>query len=152
MNIGTLSLREQKHWRGTHRGVPFKVMLWGFADNSLDKWNYYLYLLERNCVNFESLWLPAETYQILPTTPKRVTYNYYPAFGAVEMHGGITYYEKHGELTERSIEIGCDFAHLDDEFAGWDLYSVVADMESAIDSLYKKGYLKPLEITEQKVE
>lgn len=144
MKIGTVSLREQKVWRGTHRGVPFKVMLWGYDDTSLDKWNYYLYLLERNCINFDKLWLPGEVVQFTECSPKRVTYDYYSVFGEVEMHGGITYYEKHGELVNRYVEIGCDFAHLYDDEAGWDLESVVADMQVAIDSLYETGYLKPL--------
>lgn len=140
-----IKLKKQTGWRGTHKGVPFEVMNWGFDGSSInDKWNYYLYLLERNCVDFEKLWLPGTVVQFSESSPKRVTYDYYPAFGAVEMHGGITYYEKQGELVHRVVKIGCDFAHLYDEFAGWDLESVVDDMRVAIDSLYKKGYLKPL--------
>ena len=140
-----IKLKQQTVWRGTHKGVPFKVINWGFDSSSInDKWNYYLYLLERNCVDFEKLWLPGTIVQISESSPTCVIYDYYPAFSSVEMHGGITYYEKQGELVHRAVEIGCDFAHLHDEYAGWCLESVVADMQVAIDSLYEKGYLKPL--------
>lgn len=152
MKIGNVELKAQKIWHGTHKDVPFRVVLWGFNDTDLDKWNYYLYLSECNCVNFDALWLPAKPIRYFPTAPEQIVYDYYPAFGAVDMHGRITYYKKHGELCKRSVEIGCDFVHLVDEFRNWDLRSVVADMEQAIDSLYEKGYLKPLEITQQEVE
>lgn len=141
--ISNLTLRESHSWSGKYNGVPFEVKQWAYdsSGGSLpDKcWNYYLYL---NLAKFEdkavadSLWLEDKEVQFSPTSPVRVTHDYYgnPTLSGLEMHGGITFYEKMTPDKQRIVKVGCDFQHLGDAEQHWDLEGVLADMKSCVDA------------------
>lgn len=139
-----LKLNEQKVWRGTHLGVPFKIVNWHMTSIEA-AWNYYVYLHESKCKNFESLWLEDRLVQFAPGCPIRVTHDYYgvPIFSEIELHGGITWYNKLGHsVGHRCVEVGCDYQQpWDMENGGTNLDLVCQDVQRTCE-LVKELILK----------
>jgi hypothetical protein len=142
-----MKLRYKETWSGKYRGVIVEVCRWsyGAVPPGLPKncWNYYLYLdlsLFQDKALAESLWLPAQKWQITETSPIRWTHDYYsnPFLSGLEMHGGITYYQQHQQGEFRQIQVGCDFQHYGDETYEWNLDSVLADCKACIDAMLKE--------------
>lgn len=144
-------LRPQLATQGTYRGVPFKIVNWKFETAEFNEmtptgqWNYYVFLHEKNCVNFAALWLEDKLVQVTPESPVRVTNDYYvDPLSSIEIHGGITWYEKHGYVEgHRCVEIGCDYSHVFDDGQHYDWDSILNDVMETIDSCYSLGLLKP---------
>ena len=63
----------------------------------------------------------------------------------VELHGGITYYAKHGHSEgHRYVEIGCDYNHLrDHEHGPYRIGEVVPDCIASIEDAIVKLGIKP---------
>lgn len=148
MKILDIDVRDKKVYTGRYKAVPFEIVNWSFQSTPEDEpksnWNYYLFLFDKACVDFKTLWLKPKVSRFSEASPWRNHFDYFDVFANVGMHGGITYYEKFGEGVERHVKIGCDFMHLYDDEITWDVVDVVADIKKAIDSLYEYGYLKPL--------
>jgi len=140
-------LREQKVWLGEYRKVEFKIVNWSFDSPTPDlpsgNWNYYLYLRETAMKDFPALWLPRKVKES-PGGYKYVTYDYFKGpVGRIEMHGGVTYYEKGGDVKGfRYVEVGCDYQHLCDARRSYDVATVLDDVIQSIDWLYENGYMK----------
>lgn len=106
-------------------------------------WSYYIYLDEGKVQDFARLWLEDKVMKWKPEAKGRITHEYYvEPFNSIDLHGGITFYQKHGHTEGfRTVEIGCDYQHHwdRDREAGYPatLKSVVADAEASIDSCIK---------------
>lgn len=144
-----ITVKEQKTWRGEHLGFQFKVVSWGIGDLINDGngvWNYYVYIPElRLKEKFESLWLTPKLIQTTPESAGFVSYDYYETeVAAIDWHGGVTYYQKYGELVgHRVVEFGCDYSHLFDHERSYayTLAEVLCDLEETIiqlNNLYPK--------------
>lgn len=134
-------LKQRIVYSGVHAGVTVEIINWSFGpDEPLDKWSYYLFL-ELDKIEdkelVEILWLPEQQMQITPTSPVRVSYDYYSNsfLCSLEMHGGITFYDKVMWNTKRVAKVGCDFLHLYDNQTGWTVDLVLADLVKCIDEM-----------------
>jgi hypothetical protein len=134
-------------WRGQHRGVQFQIKNRDGIDG-LDQpsgaWTAYIFLHETMLTNFDFWWLPDELSRFTEASPERVSHDYMrlPA----EMHGGLTYYAKHGHsVGHRCVELGCDYQHLWDEGQHYSERSVMAETMGSIDKLYADGHMKSTE-------
>lgn len=161
-----IKLREKRLWSGVHREIAFEVVNWSFfnkdEERALDwidrsptgNWNFYLYLHEKKCVDFKSLWLRDKIKRWSKGGAKYCSNDYsYTAsrVARIDFHGGITYYEKMGHSKEfRCIKVGCDYAHLWDEGKEYDEKEVASDAVRAIDSAYDLGMFFVPEIVEVK--
>jgi len=139
-----MKLDKQNLWRGTHKGISFKIVQWNIDHNFPEiysptgTWNYYVFIHETTVAKpiFEKLWLPAKLEKIIPKSRGWVTHDYYVPFGSIDMHGGITFYAKHGEIEGfRAVEIGCDYNHLYDNQTAWTVEMVHADCIRTINHL-----------------
>lgn len=128
-------------WRGTYREIDYKISLWGLGSmcDGHGMWNYYLFLREQQFGKeaFEPLWLEPSY-----DDKSRAHFDYFVSpFTELKLHGGITYYEQHGQAARgaRVVEIGCDYGHLWDRDAnyGYTLRSVRHDAERSIDLLLR---------------
>ena len=126
-------------WHARYRNVPIKLTFYRRW------WCYYVYLHEDKCKDFKSLWLEPEVIQTAPGCPEYISYNY----GCdnptdIKMHGGVTYYKKHGEVEDhRCVEVGCDYNHLCDMENGQpDKASVLSDACDTVDWLYDHDYFR----------
>ena len=142
---GLPKLDPQRVWRGSYRGLAFKIVSWPFAGLE-DKfpsgaWNYYIYLPETRVPNFSTIWLEDKATRYTPTSPLRVSHDYYNSpLASVKMHCGITYYSKHGHTEGcRCVEIGCDYQHLYDDGQSYDENDVLRDAVETIDDLHERG-------------
>jgi len=74
-----------------------------------------------------------------PDGRARYWYDYPPDIGGCHLHGGITYYTKHGGIDNRPItyEFGCDFNHLNDQprLLDYDLDYVLSEVVRSIDEI-----------------
>lgn len=142
------ALDRAEYWRGQHEGLHFKITLWGVGGyNPHGTWCYYVYFSERYILNFDELWLPPKLIKTTPESHGFVSYDYNDlSLAHVDWHGGVTYYEKHGELKGfRCVELGCDYAHLYDHERGfpYHLDEVVYDCKKTIEAVIPKLSLSP---------
>lgn len=135
-----MKLDYQEAWRGSHKGVYFKVVLWNKgADHTPGGggiWNCYIYIPEKRAVNFAKLWLEDNRFRFSPESPERIQHDYSRL--PIEMHGGLTYYAKHGHPEgHRCVEVGCDYNHLWDmeRGGGYTAEYVAHDAVEAIDKM-----------------
>lgn len=141
-------LDAQRVWRGRYRDVGFKIVSWPFRGLEdrfpSGAWNYYVYIQESACADFTAIWLKDKKVRFSEKAPFHITHDYYNSpVGDVEMHGGITYYAKHGHTEgHRCVEIGCDYQHLWDDGKSYDEEDVLRDVEHTIDHLYERGLLR----------
>lgn len=72
------------------------------------QWNYYLSIYESKTEDFEKWWLEDKVSEY-----GSVSHDYWGLpVHELELHGGITYYAKHGHTVgTRRVEIGCDYGH-----------------------------------------
>lgn len=138
------NLKAKTIWNGEYRGIIFAIHNWNFDVSSPglpeECWNYYLFLELSKFEDkelAESLWLEDKEDQYTPKSPIRVTHDYYgnPFLANLNMHGGITYYEKKHFHKERVIKVGCDFQHLHDDQECWKIEGVLNDCEKCIDKM-----------------
>ena len=137
-------LRDHKVYFGTYRDVTFKIVTSkSVVPRYNDSWCYYIFIRENKCTNFESIWLPEKVTQYIENGPKHITYDYYSEpLGSIKMHGGITYYDKHGYTPgHRCVEIGCDYQHYWDEGKVYVIEDIVQNAMETIDYLYENGNL-----------
>lgn len=142
-----LQPKQQLTWRGSHRGLPYKITHWGIGEHNDGKgtWCYYVYIPEHLVKDhFASLWLEPRLCKITPESHGFVTHHYYNTWIAeLHWHGGVTFYDKHGELEgHRLVEFGCDFAHLWDAEMNYEfgLDYVAAECEVTLNQI--ANYLK----------
>jgi len=146
--MSAIELEAVSVWSGSHRGVRFEIKhrivrglesLWPSGS-----WTFYIYLHEQSCPRFAELWLDDQVTQITPESQRRVTHDYMGGLtGQVELHGGITYYSKHGHTPGlRCVELGCDYQHLYDEGQSYDERDLARDAVRAIESCYELGIVK----------
>ncbi len=144
-------LEAQRTWRGSYRDLQFKIVSWQFRGLEdrypSGAWNYYVYIPETKVPNFAAIWLDDEVKKLTPVSRGRVSHAYYASpLGSVDMHGGITYYQKHGHTEGyRCVEIGCDYQHLHDDGQEYDERDVLRDAMQTIDDLYDRGLIAPEE-------
>lgn len=131
-----------KTWRGKYKGIHYEIVSWRIEMMG-PVWNYYIYLMEKDVPNFESIWLP-DVIKIMPGSGREYVDNDYygnEKICSIDMHGGITFYEKNGYTKgHRNVKIGCDYQHLNDMESGYSatLESVVLDAEQTIDDAISK--------------
>jgi len=141
-------MNKTEQWSFIHAGLPVIIKHWGleregyFApfNNGKGVWNYYVWLPEYLLKeHFSKVWLEDELIQFTPTSPVRIAHDYMSApFASVDWHGGITYYQKHGQIEgHRSVELGCDYSHLFDQERNYDyeLDDVVAEAKATAEQL-----------------
>lgn len=117
LNVDSKLKIEIVHW-GIDREQPDFEPL----NDGKGVWNYYVFLPERLLKKqFKSIWLEDVLVQFTPNSPILITHDYYKAsFNVDSWHGGVTYYEKIGQLKGyRCIKIGCDYSHLMDQKHGY---------------------------------
>jgi hypothetical protein len=140
---------EQKLWRGSYRGIQYKVSLRAigrdYTPASEGIWCFYIFLNEDKVKDFAPLWLEDEIYKYKPEAEGRITHEYYcEPFKSLEFHGGVTYYAKHGHTEGfRTVEIGCDYNHLWDMERGYGyrIEDILYDVRKCIDSVYENGLI-----------
>lgn len=86
--------------------------------------------------------------KITPESKGWISHDYYsePLICDIELHGGISYYEKHNYLEGcRCVEVGCDYNHLWDHERGYQpsLEEVLSDACDTVDWLYENNYFLP---------
>jgi len=145
-------MREKITWNGLHRDVGFKIVNWDYEDPTgtmlrhwpSGAWNFYLYLYEQHCADFAALWLPDIVKEWSPGGKKYISHDYYKdPLGQIDLHGGITFYDKHGYTDGfRTVEVGCDYQHYTDEGQLYNNDCVFEDVKAAIASLYDLGIIK----------
>ncbi len=130
-------LIESRRWARRHKGVTIEVVHWGVdaEHNPRGTWNYYLSLFERDMTPeaFAPLWLESKV------ADWGVTHDHYDSpLSQVDMHGGITFYEKRGDVPGyRVVRIGCDYNHSWDEDVSYSLEEVYADAVASADDAIK---------------
>ncbi len=134
LNLPALAPKVQFTMR--YRNLTIELDNWRISDSQPPRWCSYLYLYERWIPKavFESIWLPHRVVKMAPESYGFVTYDYEGSpLGAIEMHGGITYYRKHGEVEgHRCVQIGCDYNHLWDQDIDYQIEEVAHEaVESA---------------------
>lgn len=118
-----IKLEKSDVWKAMYRNVYIEIKRWdGYRSPEMrspwkEHWTYYIYLYERHCKDFDAIWLADKLTSWSESGPKHITNDYYDSpLANIEMHGGITYYSKHGQVEgHRTVQIGCDFQHLHDE-------------------------------------
>lgn len=141
----------QSVWYLDHRDIRIKIVSWRHKDPSgyfrqrspSGNWNYYVYLPEHRCPNFGALWLEDEVKSVTPNSRGWITHDYYGSpLGDVDMHGGITFYAKHGyTFGFRVVEIGCDYSHLFDDGRSYTVEGVAAEALATVEDLIERGIL-----------
>ena len=140
--------------------VSIEIVNWSI-DPTMKNWNYYLYLFEKRMPKetFAAIWLPdiEKEFNSLRTWITHDTYSsellnsidmhdYYPSpLSRIDMHGGITAYEKIGHTEgHRTVKIGCDYAHLyDREHGDYDINQIISDaVDSAEQAIEKLAMAK----------
>lgn len=137
------------YWKGSHRGIPYQIVLWDVASAMHDgkgSWNYYLFLKEQAFADqsiFERMWLDPVEY---PGTERYKAMKFYQYSGVYpltlfDMNGGPTFYEKiTDELTgNRTVKVGCDYSHHWDEERGYpyDRQYIEGSARRDIDNLHE---------------
>lgn len=123
-----------------YKGIGVKIVNWKVFGVDTDRvnWNYYLTIPERNTPPeiFAKIWLDDIVKEGFAGRPW-LSHDYYgvPLFDSLEMHGGVTFYAKHGHTVGfRSVEIGCDYHHSwDMERDNYELEEVVRDAFNSAD-------------------
>lgn len=147
-----IQLRKSEVWKASYRGVTIEIQRWAFDSTAglrpwKENWNYYIYMYESKCADFEKLWLPDEIKRFSEESDPYITHDYYSgAVGEIEMHGGITYYAKHGQsVGHRCIQVGCDYQHLCDEGQTYSVEKILRDAKASADQCAEMFY-KPEEV------
>lgn len=119
-------MKESTIWRGEHAGLGIEIVRWSFGVviSTLPEtnWNYYVVIREDQTKQFSELWLPPKIVKITPESKGFLTHDYssLDIANIVEWHGGVTFYEKYGEVEGyRAVKLGCDFQHLFDIERGY---------------------------------
>ena len=133
------NLSKKHSWSGTHEGIFFEIVNWGFDNpkfhGETGKWNYYVYLDERRVENLNEFFLPSEVKQFSPGGTKYISYDYYKSpLSNVDWHGGVTFWEQYEDPYKR-IKIGCDYSHYFDEDMHYDIETVLWECKHIIDEL-----------------
>lgn len=145
-----MNLHKSTVWRGTHRDVPFKIVNWSIDSDYFRQeyptgnWNYYIYLQESKCPKFDELWLEEVKRPGLGGR-EYWSYNYMSGLvGSIKLHGGITFYDKHGyRVGARIVEVGCDYQHYADSGMHYNENILYHDACESIDWCYNSGILMP---------
>lgn len=128
------TLRTKTIHSGAHQGVPFEIHERNSDMDGFEKfWTYYVFLHEKKFTRFAEIWLPPNTSDL-----KFPTFDYLDtwAAGVEGWNGGVTYYQKHGELAGfRCVEYGCDYQHSWDEGHNYTVTSVLLDAVCTINHL-----------------
>ena len=125
-------------WTGRHKGIGFEVCRWQLCGK--DKWNYYIYLDERQIpTDLLGQFMCEMRDSYFPSGRK--VYEYYDdkeLINDLDWHGGLTFYDKKGGVDGEAvvIEMGCDYSHLRDEGKCYDEDDVERDARRTIDKLW----------------
>lgn len=93
----------------------------------------YIYIYEKNCKDFESLWLPDVFHSFSENGPKHVSHDYH-SLHDIDLHCGITFYTKHGHTVgHRCVQLGCDYQHYWDENTFRSVEKCFDDMKTSAD-------------------
>lgn len=122
-DVWTCNVVEKVYIEIVHWGIDRDNTSFGSLNNGEGVWNYYITIPERVMPEqFEqSLWLDDKPVQFTPTSLIRITHSYMQQpFADCEWHGGITFYEKIGQLVgHRAVKLGCDYSHIWDADRGY---------------------------------
>lgn len=129
-------LNKSDVWKASFQNTTIEIKRWSFDVPSRipwkENWNFYIYLYEKYCKDFEALWLTPEIKSFGGSDREYISYDYYTTFRDVDMHGGITYYSKQGEaMGHRCVQIGCDYQHLDDEGQTYSVEEIYAEAKQS---------------------
>lgn len=136
-------LEECKVYRGSYKGIDFKIKNWMPAfhyGESKESWTYYIYIHLGKIPDArgpQSYWLEPHRFGV---DDNHIGYDYHmhPVLSEIYFHGGITWYSKatHEDFlpNERVIEVGCDFQHYWDEGQSYDVDYVLSEVKKTIDS------------------
>lgn len=122
--------------------VSIEIVNWSI-DPTMKNWNYYLYLFEKRMPKetFAAIWLPdiEKEFNSLRTWITHDTYSS-ELLNSIDMHGGITAYEKIGHSEgHRTVKIGCDYAHLyDREHGDYDINQIISDAVNSAEQAIEK--------------
>ena len=141
--IDTKHLRAGEYWYGSHKGIAYEIKSWGMRETLSafglpeHMWNYYIYLnlAKINPADAKKLWLRARANEYMAG---RKHYNYWDCepLKDIEMAGGITWYHKEYSLSdERTVVIGCDYAHAWNIGTSYELADILIDIEKSIESV-----------------
>jgi len=132
-----------KQWKGRYKGIPYEVHQWRMKGRSEyarsdEIWNYYISLNLNRITNEkqrEELWLEKVESDISEDR------KFYPMHKIdtetdIYFHGGCTFYNKlsQSEDTNKSIKLGCDYAHYKDRPPGF--RKALDSVQHTIDSFY----------------
>ena len=133
------SMRRKEVWNGKYRGVVFEIQHFSMEGYNTNCWTHYIYLhLDRipEKYNPDSFWLKGEGSPF--GSGKNIYYHEstHPVLGAIEFHGGCTWYSKESGFDDstKMIKIGCDYQHYMDEQEHYNLDSVYSEVKRTIDS------------------
>lgn len=141
VKFNNLSFRPSVKFTHFYKDIVFiEIVNWAIGEEQMN-WNYYLYLHENKMPKdiFENIWLK-DKLSGLEGHRKWITHEYYKSekLNNINMHGGITFYEKSGFTKgHRSVKIGCDYGHLyDREHGDYSIEEIIADaINSAEDAI-----------------
>jgi hypothetical protein len=141
-------LRHSETWKLSYRDTTIEIIRLNFDTQSRmpwkENWNAYVYIYENKCLDFDSLWLGDELKRFFPEGAEYVSHEYMNSiFDQIEMHGGITYYAKHGHVRgHRCVQIGCDYQHYCDEGKSYSMEEILAEVKYSADQCVKSFYKK----------
>jgi len=124
-------MRKKTVWNNEIHGIQCEFQNWGFTEDKADKWNYYIYLTEKN-TNAE-LWA-----KLLEMKPAKYSIEYFDSWIAdLNWHGGITYaeFERNSMQEIVCVKAGCDYSHCFDEGNEYTLDDLVRDCTATIESI-----------------
>lgn len=138
----TDNLSHIETWHGLYRDIAFDVSHHAVSDfQRKGIWNYYILipvdqLIEADRANF--VLEPHEWNRKRHGCPADVRYHY-ESLPDLDLHGGCTFYDIIGSPGPRVVKIGCDYAHLWDNDAGYpaDLKRCVDDAKHSIGVLWE---------------
>lgn len=132
-------------WDGKYRGVGFEIQNWPNTCDALDLpsgcWTHYLYL-NLNQIPAElkplSFWLRKKKSTLPGSSFTYYDFSQHPIIGAIEFHGGCTWYSKESGFDgdDKVIRIGCDYSHSWDFGFHFSLGYVKQQVKESIDSLH----------------
>lgn len=143
------TLRHKESWSEHYRNTTIEIVKWGFDTPNSDWpqcWNTYIYLYEKYCVDFESLWLSD---RIVKLSSGFITHAYGKSpLNQLDMHYGITFYSKHGYTPgHRAIQIGDDYQHSYDVGQHYNEHYLYQNIkrfaDKAIGLFYKPEFQRP---------
>lgn len=130
-------LRRFNTWRGSYKGIYYKITDWKTDYNPNGYWCYYVYFSPSDPIRiFNKLWKNS-----------RANYGMYncPIIENLKWHCGCTYLERAVSNGNKYIKAGCDYQHYWDEGIEYCVESIQSDAIATIDDfLSTQDSISPL--------